>query len=260
MHIRHFGNISGRPLLLLHGFLESGEVWFSWVEETFSDYSMFIPDLPGHGLSEPWGETKILSDWAEYLMVWIRERQLTDEPIFIMGHSMGGYLALEMAALFPKLSGRMILFNSTPLPDTPEQLNRRMKQIDIIKKGRSRLLTRNVGPAMFAPENRKKLYAMGQLLNATARNCPPAGMLNALKAIMNRRNFIPLCSERQQDVLLFTGDKDPLMNKDYIRLINAKFPELNHRHLEACGHAPFLEQPHSTGKICRDFFTSSEQG
>lgn len=248
MYIRQMDGKDGLPVVFLHGFLETGEIWTNWLSASPLKNPVFIPDLPGHGKSTTTPLREGFSDWGKYIKEYIDVQLPAKKEMVVVGHSMGGYLAMEMAALFPEAINKIILFHSTPMPDSSWQITRRKKQILAIERGKGRLLTSNVGPAMFAPENRNRLELTGKKLNKNARACSAKGMKNTLQAIMQRRNFEPVLKEHMNNTLLITGDRDPFMPTEHAFQISSKFPGLRHIHLTNCGHAAFLEHPEVTLK------------
>lgn len=253
IHKRFVEGKGGLPVLFLHGFLETGEVWLKWLSDYSLENPVFIPDLPGHGKSPGWDGQSQFSEWAGFLMKSI-EHQLGHAAEFhIVGHSMGGYLAFEMARLFPDKVKKLVLFHSTPMPDAPSAIESRQRQINLIEKGRRRLLIKNVGPQMFAPQNRKRLAKLGEQLNGLAQSCPADGMIKTLWTIMNRKDFRPVMEKRCKDILWITGGKDPFMPPDHIAEVAEKFPGAHHEHFKDCGHAAFLEKPKEAMAIMRKF-------
>ena len=253
MYIRHLPGSSDVPVVFLHGFLETGAAWLPWVEGLGWDTHLFIPDLPGHGRTVVWSENTDFSDWARGLFENIQRQVKNFRRLQVIGHSMGGYLALEMAALFPDQMEKLILFHSTPFPDTPQQITRRQKQIELIKQGRSRLLIRNVGGSMFAPHHRHHLENLAQELNHQAHSCSDLGMLRTLNAIMNRRNFVPILERMAHQTLFISGGCDPFMPEDHIRSVTERFPALHAHHFPSAGHASFLEQPAEARSVVDNF-------
>jgi pimeloyl-ACP methyl ester carboxylesterase len=103
----------GRSIVLLHGFVNSSALWNDTIAAFQHDYRLYAPDLPGHGQSParlPWK----LREVAEVIAAWIR--QLALERATLIGHSMGGALAMLLAAAQPDLVSRLILVNTAGLP------------------------------------------------------------------------------------------------------------------------------------------------
>lgn len=98
---RKFGNLaaiskgSGPRLLLLHGVGLRAEAWAAQIDEFANSYHVIAPDMPGHGASPLQPGLTSLADYASQLAVFM------DEPLFIVGHSMGAMLALHLAATMP---------------------------------------------------------------------------------------------------------------------------------------------------------------
>jgi pimeloyl-ACP methyl ester carboxylesterase len=253
MYILQRGEIVGLPIIFLHGFLETGDIWNAWLSGSSFKNPVFIPDLPGHGASQPWKKGQGFQEWVIYIKEFIDSQLGCDNNFIVIGHSMGGYLALEMAALFPEKVEKLILLHSTPMPDAAFQVSRRKRQIRAIENGKARLLTKDVGATMFAPKNQQPLALTGQILNQKARECSYEGVINALEAIMNRRNFVSVLQKNMNRALLITGGKDPFMPEAHIRLIIDTFPDLKQVHFPDCGHAAFLEEPDKTIEVVNGF-------
>ncbi len=253
MHIRIIKGKGRTAVLFLHGFLESGDVWNRWLNREVWSADLLLPDLPGHGKSPVWNNDSGFPGWSDFLMKQVNELYGESGPVHLVGHSMGGYLALEMALLFPRRIGRVVLLHSTPLPDTSHQILRRKKQIALIENGRKSLLVKNVGLTMMAPENRDRLADVGVVLNREARRCSESGMVNTLNAIMNRADYKELMTRKMQDIMLITGGQDPFMPSDYYKILLSHYPEISHHHFPGCGHACFLEAPELSLSIVKSF-------
>jgi 3-oxoadipate enol-lactonase len=91
----------GTPLLLLHGF--GGAAWnFTELAPRLAGRPLVIPDLPGHGASEPLPSPSI-AGFADAVA------ELLDEPASVVGHSMGGVVALRLAERRPELVRALLL-------------------------------------------------------------------------------------------------------------------------------------------------------
>ena len=110
---------SGPAVLLLHGFLEDLTMWDD-LEPEFSKKNCVVRiDLLGHGLTESQGEVHSMEDQAEMVKTVIEELKI--DRYAVIGHSMGGYIALAMAELYPGDLTGLVLMNSTSLPDSEEK-------------------------------------------------------------------------------------------------------------------------------------------
>jgi 3-oxoadipate enol-lactonase len=110
LHVRHFGR--GEPVLLIHGLGSSGDDWAFQLPALASRYRLVVPDLPGAGRSpRPRGRYSI-ADFASAL--WHLLDQLGHERAHLVGFSLGGAVALEMALQRPQSASRLVLINSLP--------------------------------------------------------------------------------------------------------------------------------------------------
>src|SRR5687768_8446429 len=88
----------GKPALLIHGFGEHGSIWNDIVEKLKNNFRIIVPDIPGSGRSTILkDESKQISidDYAEVIVHVIKNE--TTDNCAVVGHSMGGYIALAIA-------------------------------------------------------------------------------------------------------------------------------------------------------------------
>jgi pimeloyl-ACP methyl ester carboxylesterase len=112
---------SGPPLLLLHGLGCSSQYFHVLQRLLAADFTVYAPDLPGHGRSEKpahrmW-QLSELTDWVAALVA-----QLELERPIIVGHSLGGGVAVDLAARYPEFVHRIVLLAPTGVPEMPPLL------------------------------------------------------------------------------------------------------------------------------------------
>jgi pimeloyl-ACP methyl ester carboxylesterase len=125
----------GEPLVLLHGFMQTGNVWDLIIDELAADYKMIIPDLRGHGLStNPSGE---FTHRQAALDVYALLDQLEIYHFKAMGISTGGMTLLHMATTQQERVEAMVLIGATSY--FPEQARAIMRQSSPDSLSQSRL-------------------------------------------------------------------------------------------------------------------------
>ena len=111
---------SGIPLVLLHGYLESVEIWNGFGAKLSKTFKVLMIDLPGHGKSASYEEINKMEDMAAQI------NEITEElgfhNFFLIGHSLGGYVSLAFLELFPEKLLGISLFHSHPLADSTETI------------------------------------------------------------------------------------------------------------------------------------------
>jgi len=143
---------SGRTIVLLHGYLESSEIWNSFAGKLSGWFRVISVDLPGHGDSDIFGEIHTMEFIAGAVKGLIED--LNTGSVFMAGHSMGGYVTLAFLEYFPeKLSGYCLL-HSQPFADQPAAIEKRRREIAIVKAGKKHLMY---------PDNVERMYASGNL-------------------------------------------------------------------------------------------------
>ena len=110
---------TGHAVVLLHGYLETHEIWNPFAVELAKYFRVITLDIPGHGKSGKISEihtVEMLAEAVDYLL-----HDLGITKAFIIGHSMGGYTALAYLAKYPMKVSGICLFHSTPFADTEEK-------------------------------------------------------------------------------------------------------------------------------------------
>lgn len=129
-HLFEAGDPTAPPLLYIHGAL-NGNLWLDYHKALAQHFHVFAPDTPGFGLTERPNWMRDMSDYVLYF------RDLMDtlglEKPFIVGHSIGGWMAVEIAVWYPERVSKLVLTNAfglrvkgTPIPDifamSPEEI------------------------------------------------------------------------------------------------------------------------------------------
>src|SRR5437667_5924720 len=93
----------GSPLVLLHGYGVSGAIWQRVLPLLVQNYQVIVVDLPGYGRSQFTGTWR-LREIAPLLARWLQQMEL--RPVVLIGHSMGGAIAIHLTASVPELIDR----------------------------------------------------------------------------------------------------------------------------------------------------------
>ena len=144
----------GTPIIFLHGYLESLKIWDSFLAGFDCGYLLISIDLTGHGRSDTFGDVHTMDFMAEAVLAVINH--LNINKVFIIGHSMGGYVTLAFADLFPARLLGISLFHSHPFADSQEIIDKRKKEIAFVKVGKKNLIAKLNVPNAFADDNLKK--------------------------------------------------------------------------------------------------------
>jgi pimeloyl-ACP methyl ester carboxylesterase len=244
----------GEPIVLLHGYLESSEVWNGFATELSSQFRIISIDLPGHGLSDVYGEVHSMEFMADAIKELIDYLGLN--KVFMTGHSLGGYVTLAFLGLYSERLKGYCLFHSQPFADTPEAIEKRKREIEIVKMGKKNLMYPENVIRMFASSNLEKFAIQLETSKDIASHIPGEGIIAVLNGMMIRPSRLSLMEEGKVPCLWILGTMDSYipceMIQSKVRLpANAKVVILVNS-----GHLGFVEEEEFSVKTVSEFVNS----
>ncbi|OFX28309.1 MAG: hypothetical protein A2033_18880 [Bacteroidetes bacterium GWA2_31_9] len=246
-----YGEKNEKTVILLHGYLESIEIWNVFSKELAKTFKVICIDIPGHGKSDILNENQTFEDIADLFFSF--SNSLSIEKFYLIGHSMGGYATLAFAKKYPeKLSG-FCLFHSTSFADSTEKKLARNKEIDLVKKGKKELICSVNIPNAFAEKNLISFKENVQIAIDIAKNISDIGIIVALEAMKKRADMTDFLSYTNLPFLLILGGLDNYISYENVGLkiklpINGKLVCL-----ENSGHMGFIEEKEESLKIITQF-------
>jgi pimeloyl-ACP methyl ester carboxylesterase len=230
----------GASLVLLHGYPLNHHLWDEVVPLLRDTFDLVIPDLRGFGESTtvdtPYSMDDLASDIEGLL------NNLGIQKAAIAGHSMGGYVALAFARLYPERINALALVSSQVLADPPDRKEGRYKSAaDVAEKGISGVV-----------ETMMPKFTSNPQWQAFARNSmesqQPAAYIGALKAMAERVDSTPLLATLKVPVVVIHGDADQLIPIERAREVKATLPKSQLFEIKDVGHMPMCEAPNETAK------------
>ncbi len=207
IHYRAQG--SGTTVVLLHGFLENISMWATTVDMLSQRYRVVCVDLLGHGKTENMGYVHGMVQMAECVKEVLNVLKIRKS--ILVGHSMGGYVALAFAELYPDNVKGICLMNSTSRADTPEKQKNRDKAIAIVKQNHNAFI-RNSIPMLFRSKNRRLFREEINEVKREALNTSKQGIIAALEGMKIRQDREVLLHFGPYPKMLIIGEKDPVLN------------------------------------------------
>jgi len=238
----------GLPLIFLHGFNENSHVWDLIIPTISKQYKTIIIDLPGFGKS-PLPSPLSLHYMANAVHRIIEELNLV-KPI-IVGHSMGGYVCLELAQHYPNLMSGSALFQSTAIADTSEKKENRIKTLDFLHKNPVESFYKVFIPSLFAPQNLKSdlLNFTQNIINQTAKESVIAGT----GAMLQRTNKSDVLINSSIPWLFVAGKYDQLIPTEQMALQASYCSRAMFEILFNSGHMGMLEESEKSSEIILKF-------
>lgn len=241
----------GPAVVLLHGFCEDSRVWEDFkldlIEEKFR---VVVVDLPGFGASDVIQDITI-EGMAESVQAVLDSLKL--EKIILIGHSMGGYVALALAEKYPDQLAGLGMFHSQAKDDTEEKKAARQKSIDFIRRQGSALYVKQTIPGLFAPKFINSNTFLIEKLTFRASRYAPEGIIAALGAMKARPDRSDVLRQLACPVLFIIGKMDEAIPWEN-GLAQTHLPAVADIHiLEKVGHMGMFEATKQTQSIVRQF-------
>lgn len=241
----------GSPLLLIHGLGSSSRDWEMQIEPFAKDYQVITVDLRGHGQSgKPPGPYSIRM-FAEDTAALVRRIDIL--PAHVVGISMGGMVAFELAVHFPQLLRSLTIVNSYPemrVETLQEHLQvwRRFLILELLgMRGMGRMLGGRLFPFPEQSDLRETFVSRWAQNNKRAYR-------ESLRAILNW-DVESRLGEIDCPVLVVASDQDYVTVEEK-RVYTAKIPNAKLVIIEDARHAVTAERPDQFNTVLRDFLTS----
>ena len=242
---------TGVPVLLLHGFGEDGKIWHRQVPELEKCCRLIIPDLPGSGNSELLPNASIEDDAAAMKCL----LEMEGNPAIVLGHSMGGYVALALAEKNPGCLAALGLVHSTAYADTPERKEMRLKAMDFIRNKGAFPFLKNSTPGMFSPAAQENLKQDIQQLTEWNRSFTAEALCQYYQAMMERPDRTAVLKNFKGPVLMIIGELDQAV-PFACSLAQCHLPRQSHVHiLRHSAHMGMWEEAEKMSEILSDFIT-----
>lgn len=231
---------SGPWVLLLHGFLESLEIWSGLANKLDDKFTVVSVDLPGHGRSGIDGEEYPLPLMGAAVRAVIASLKI--DELVLCGHSMGGYVSMEIAReLNDKVKG-IILFHSHAAPDDEKAKENRNRTINIVRLNHANFI-HNFIPDLFAEAGKEKLKDQIERLRNRAASTSGKAIIAALAAMREREGSLDILMNATFPFFFIVGKDDSRMPYQKI-LAQAMLPLHSESMVLAnVGHMGIIEAP-----------------
>lgn len=230
----------GPCLLLLHGYLESMEIWKDFAERISGRYRLIIPDLPGHGNSGIWGDTHSMEDLAGGIRALMESEGI--DKIFLVGHSMGGYVVMAFADLFPEKLLGYSLMHSTCFADSDEKKENRDREISLVLCGKKRQIVLVNIPKAFSAGNVDRIPDEVEKARSIALGNTDQGIIALLRGMKLRPDRSAVLKDPSLPLLLIGGMKDNYIPVEVFENLVRLAPHAKVLRLEESGHMGFVEE------------------
>lgn len=226
----------GDPIILIHGFLENNTMWSSVIDVFKYTHQIITLDLLGHGKTDCLGYIHTVEENANIIYEIIKKHQV--KKATLIGHSLGGYVALAFAELHKCLVEKICLVNSTPFADSDLRKETRSRAIKAAQKNYNNLVSMSISN-LFYEKNRLKFKEQIELLKIEALKTPLQGYIATQEGMKIRKDRSKILNDLQCDKLIISGKNDPILNNEDLKKLN----QINNLKISIIsgGHMSYIE-------------------
>ena len=237
----------GYPLVLIHGFLGSSEMWMPQIEYFKSNYRVITLDLPGFGKSNKVKSYDSIASMAKIIIHNLKKRDI--KKFHLLGHSMGGMIVQEIVKISEESISKLICYGTGPLGNMPG----RFETID-----QSREKLKNEGLEVVANRIAKTWFTEGDKANYFYL-CSKAGrqtsIIAADNALIAMKNWsgLEFLKKIKKKTLIIWGDQDKAYNFNQVETLNKNILNSKLKILKGFSHNVHLETPQEFNKCVYGF-------
>jgi pimeloyl-ACP methyl ester carboxylesterase len=241
----------GFPIILLHGFCETHEVWTGFAKALATDYRIINIDLPGFGESKLLANNFSIADAAGKVLEVLAKLEI--EKCVVIGHSLGGYVTLAMVHRQPERFTGFGLFHSTAYADSAERKESRNKVIEFVSKNGVAAFIETFIPPLFHDKSNPHIPAAVSMALQTA----PETLIGYAKAMRDRPDLTSVIKKSLNPILFIAGEKDSVIPYKSLQTL-ANEAQKPHIHvIQGVAHMGMFENERETLRVTREFIRTT---
>ena len=255
LHVHLRGPEDGPPVLLIHGFPLTGAMWNEQVECLADQWRLIVPDLRGHGASDP-GDGQYAIDFFVDDLFAVLDQVAPKQPVVGCGLSMGGYILLRALEREPERFRALVLADTKSTPDDDAG---RLKRLDAVRK------IRKEGAAAFATgfvnglvgeTTRAERPGVVEAVTAMIAGNDAHAMVGSLLAMAARTDTTGALRRARVPTLVIVGEEDTLIPPAAAKEMAEAVPGGRLLPIPRAGHMSPMEAPTEFNRGIRDFLKS----
>ena len=227
----------GFPLVLVHGFLGSSQMWEPQIQYFKKNYRVITPDLPGFGKSNKSESCNSIISMAEIIIECLKKKGI--DKFYLLGHSMGGMIVQEITKIVGNQVLKLICYGTGSIGEVPGRFESMDQSREKLKENGLELTAHRIAKTWFVKEEKAKYFYLctnaGKATNLEAAD-------NALLAMKNW-NGLDNLKNIKNETLIIWGDHDKSYNFDQVDILNKNIQKSKLKIFKGCSHNMHLEKP-----------------
>lgn len=245
----------GRTVVFLHGYPLNHAMWEPQLNSISNDHRVVLLDLAGFGLAADEPAPESLRDFSEKVFLTLAARFPID--VVVVGHSFGGYIALQLYRDHPGLLSGLILSNTRANPDSVEARQKRLDTVRRLGEPGQTLDVDGTARALLAPAHWQGGGALVESVRSMVREAPIPAIRGALTAIANRPDLRPVLPTISIPTLVLWGEDDQLIPPAESKSMVGEIPGSEGVGIPGSGHLPSMESPELFDQAVAQFLRRS---
>ena len=238
---------SGNPLVLVHGFLGSSEMWNPQIKFFKDNFRVIVPALPGFGKSNNIASCDSIECMAKTILSLLEKKEIKSSNL--LGHSMGGMIVQEMTKLVNEKVLKLICYGTGPIGNIPGRFETIDQSREKLKIDGLEITSKRIAKTWFIEEERAKYF---HLCNQAGKQTSIEAADNGLIAMKNW-NGVKNLKNIKNETLIVWGDQDKAYNFKQVETLNNNIPNSNLKIVKGCSHNVHLEKPDEFNMIVTEF-------
>jgi pimeloyl-ACP methyl ester carboxylesterase len=238
---------SGIPLVLVHGFLGSSEMWRPQINFFKENYRVIAPALPGFGSSNAINSCNSIECMAESIIDLLKKKKI--KKFNLLGHSMGGMVVQEIAKIMGENIVKLICYGTGPIGNIPGRFETIDQSREKLKINGLKDTAHRIAKTWFMEEDKSKYFYL----------CEEAGKQTSLEAADNglvaMKNWdgVKNLKNIKSETLIIWGDQDKAYNFNQVETLKENIRNSDLRIIDGCSHNVHLEKPDEFNTIVSEF-------
>ena len=252
---------AGKPVVLIHGFAEDGDVWKNQIDFLKEYCYLIIPELPGSGKSDLINDMSI-EGMTEQIKELINHELkfplqgaegVWGQGVFLFGHSMGGYISLAFAEKYPNMLSSIALVHSSAFADSEEKKVNRLKSIEFVKKNGAFEFLKAVITDLFTETWVANNPEIVDIQIQKSKAFTDEAIIAYYQAMVNRPDRTAVLKNFSKPVLFIIGEHDKAVPFEQ-SMQQCYLPAISHIHiLRNTAHMGMFEEADKINKVLVDF-------
>jgi pimeloyl-ACP methyl ester carboxylesterase len=250
VHYEVFGR--GRPVILLHGWLESWGLWQETMDYLGKSYRTYAIDFWGFGESDNKRESFTVPDFVDLVNQFMEQLGISRAPL--VGHSMGGTVSLSLAINHPERVSKIVVIGS-PIEGSSLSILLKLASFRLIARLVYKMMDGlKLGIRIAAPVITRESQ-WPSMINKDLNHVTMESFLLSISSL-RQTNLTPHLAPIYQPVLGMYGDRDVIVNPNQRSLLDAYLQRVQIERFNRAGHFIMLDEPHRFKSILKEYLDS----